>query len=163
MKTLWAPWRLAFIVEDKKDSCIFCDKSRENEDEKNLIFERREKVFGMLNKYPYNVGHLMIATYRHVKEIEELSDDEWAEIFELLRDSVMVLKKTMSPEGFNIGFNVGRSAGAGYDHIHLHVVPRWNGDTNFMPVLSETKVIPEHLEETYRKLRDSIKTIRHKA
>ncbi|MCX8182168.1 MAG: HIT domain-containing protein [Candidatus Methanomethyliaceae archaeon] len=160
MKNLWAPWRLTFIVEDKKDTCIFCEKPKENEDAKNLIFERRGRVFGMLNKYPYNTGHLMIAPYRHVKNIEDLAEVEWEEIFELLRDSLTVLKRAMSPEGFNIGFNVGRAAGAGYDHIHLHVVPRWNGDTNFMPVLSDTKVMPEHLEETYRKMRDGIRALK---
>ncbi|MBC7113475.1 MAG: HIT domain-containing protein [Candidatus Methanomethyliales bacterium] len=160
MKNLWAPWRLAFIIEDKKDTCIFCEKTRENDDEKNLIFERRGSVFGMLNKYPYNAGHLMIAPYRHVKNIDELTEEEWREILELLRDSIDVLKRTMSPEGFNIGLNVGRAAGAGYDHIHLHVVPRWNGDTNFMPVLSETKVIPEHLQETYRKVREGIRALK---
>ncbi|MEM2001365.1 MAG: HIT domain-containing protein [Candidatus Methanomethylicaceae archaeon] len=160
LKNLWAPWRLAFIVEEKKDVCIFCEKPKENDDDKNLIFARGGSVFGMLNKYPYNAGHLMIAPYRHIKNIEDLEEGEWKEIFELLRDSMNVLKRTMSPEGFNIGFNVGRAAGAGYDHIHLHVVPRWNGDTNFMPVLSDTKVIPEHLEETYRKIRDGIRALK---
>jgi len=160
LRTLWAPWRLAFIANERKDTCIFCEKSKENEDAKNLIFERRSNVFGMLNKYPYNAGHLMIAPYRHVKDIEDLAEEEWKESLELLRDSVSVLKRIMSPEGFNIGFNIGRAAGAGYDHIHMHVVPRWNGDTNFMPVLSDTKVIPEHLEETYKKLREGIKAIK---
>jgi len=160
LKNLWAPWRLAFIIEEKKNTCIFCEKSKENDDQKNLIFERRRSVFGILNRYPYNAGHLMIAPYRHIKDIDELTEEEWRETLELLRDSINVLKRAMSPEGFNIGFNVGRAAGAGYDHIHLHVVPRWNGDTNFMPVLSDTKVIPEHLQETYRKLREGIRALK---
>lgn len=147
-------------MEERKDSCIFCEKSRDKDDPKNLIFERRDLMFGMLNRYPYNSGHFMIAPYRHVTNIEDLAEGEWRELLELLKDSVRALKTAMAPDGFNIGFNVGRAAGAGYDHIHLHVVPRWNGDTNFMPVLSETKVIPEHLEETYRKLCEGIKAIK---
>lgn len=158
MKTLWSPWRRAFITQERDGSCIFCEKPKENEDARNLIFERRDYVFGMLNRFPYNAGHLMIAPYRHITNIEEFKGEEWKDLLGLLKDSLTVLKKIMAPEGFNIGFNVGRAAGAGYDHTHLHVVPRWNGDTNFMPVLAETKVIPEHLEETYRKLREALMT-----
>ncbi|MGQ9759758.1 MAG: HIT family protein [Candidatus Methanomethylicaceae archaeon] len=159
MKTLWAPWRLEFITDERK-GCIFCEKPKENDDARNLIFKRRDYVFGILNRFPYNAGHLMIAPYRHLTNIEEFTAEEWRDLLELLKDSLAALKKTMSPDGFNIGFNIGRAAGAGYDHTHLHVVPRWSGDTNFMPVLSETKVISEHLEETYRKLRDIIRTTR---
>jgi ATP adenylyltransferase len=151
LKILWAPWRGVFLTE-KKDICIFCEKPKENNDEKNFIFSRRKYVFGMLNKYPYNSGHVMISPYRHVTNIEDLTKEEWNDMIDLLNDCIKVIKKIMSPDGFNIGFNIGKVAGAGYEHIHLHIVPRWLGDTNFMPILSETKVISEHLEETYKKL-----------
>lgn len=160
MKTLWAPWRLTFVTKEKSGECIFCAKPTENADKKNYIYERRELVFGVLNRFPYNSGHLMIAPYRHVVSFADLRDDEWRGILELLRDTMKVLNDLMHPEGFNLGFNVGKASGAGYEHLHLHVVPRWSGDTNFMPVLSDTKVIPEHLEETFRRIRDSFRSPR---
>lgn len=160
MKTLWAPWRFAFVTKEKSGECIFCAKPAENDDRKNYIYERRELVFGVLNRFPYNSGHLMIAPYRHVVSFADLRDDEWMGILELLRDTMKVLNDLMHPEGFNLGFNVGKASGAGYEHLHLHVVPRWSGDTNFMPVLSDTKVIPEHLEETFGRIKDSFRSPR---
>lgn len=159
MKILWAPWRVEFITE-KKNVCIFCEFSKEKDDPKNLIFDRRNHVFAMLNRYPYNSGHLMIAPYRHVMEVEDLKDEEWMEMLQLLRDCLKALKRIMSPDGFNIGFNIGRASGAGFEHVHLHVVPRWYGDTNFMPVLSDTKVIPEHLQATYYKLVNELRNLK---
>lgn len=159
MKILWAPWRVEFITE-KKNTCIFCEASKEGEDFKNLVFDRRTHVFAMLNKYPYNSGHLMIAPHRHVTDIEDLKNEEWMEMLLVMKDCLKALKKAMSPDGFNIGFNIGRASGAGYEHIHLHLVPRWIGDTNFMPILSDTKVIPEHLQATYNKLINELKSLK---
>lgn len=158
MKILWAPWRVTFITE-KKDVCIFCENPKRDDNE-SLIFEKRTHVFAMLNKYPYNSGHIMIAPYRHVINIEDLANEEWIELFQLMKDCLKAIRKIMSPDGFNIGFNIGKSSGAGYEHIHLHIVPRWIGDTNFMPVLFDTKVIPEHLEATYKKLVNELKNLK---
>ncbi|MBM5805815.1 MAG: HIT domain-containing protein [Candidatus Verstraetearchaeota archaeon] len=160
MKTLWAPWRLAFITEERSGECIFCKKPAENDDKKNYIYERRNLVFGLLNRFPYNSGHLMIAPYRHIISFEELRDEEWTAMLKLLQDTTAVLNKLMRPEGFNVGFNIGRASGAGFEHLHLHVVPRWSGDTNFMPVLSDTKVLPEHLDETFRRIREDFRDLR---
>jgi ATP adenylyltransferase len=151
MDTLWAPWRGAYLLSQKKDECLFCVEPKENNDEKNLIFERRKRVFGVLNKFPYNSGHLMIAPYRHVTNLNELDSEEWSDMLELMKVSVKVLGSLMHPDGYNLGINLGGAvSGAGFAHLHLHIVPRWNGDTNFMPILAETKVISQHLEETYR-------------
>jgi len=158
LKILWAPWRAKY-VEKPAENCIFCDKIRENKDEENLIVLRGRRVFIMLNRYPYNTGHLMVAPYRHIADMEELSEDEAMEIFKLLTESIKALKNTFKPDGFNIGVNLGRAAGAGVEgHIHFHVVPRWLGDTNFMPVISHTKVMPISLEEVYTKIKKSIKS-----
>ncbi|MEJ5293241.1 MAG: HIT domain-containing protein [Candidatus Methanosuratincola sp.] len=151
-RILWAPWRGEFVSAAKKEGCIFCKKPSEDDPE-SLIFERRERVFGMLNRFPYNSGHLMIAPYRHVTDVGDLQKEEVEDLFALLRDSIAVLRKEMRPEGFNVGFNIGRAAGAGFEHIHMHVVPRWTGDTNFMPVLASTKVMPEHLLRTLERIR----------
>ncbi len=155
MKRLWAPWRMQYIEEAVKQtgSCIFCDKPKQNRDEENYILLRGKFCYIMLNTFPYNNGHLMIAPYRHITQVEELTDEEAKELFQQLKLSLQALKKAMNPDGFNIGVNVGRPAGAGFDHLHVHVVPRWNGDTNFMPILAETKVISEHLANTYKKLK----------
>lgn len=154
MKILWAPWRMKYIKSfEKEGECIFCSKPREGRDEKNLILYRGEKGFIILNRFPYNSGHFMVAPYRHVRELEKLEEDELLELMNLLKRGIRALKEEYKPEGFNVGANIGRIAGAGIeDHIHFHVVPRWSGDTNFMPVLSETKVMPELLEETYQRL-----------
>jgi len=152
MKQLWAPWRMKFILEPRQGGCIFCSKPKENRDRENFIIYRGKKVFIMLNVFPYNNGHLMISPYRHITNVEDLYADEYTELFELLKRSITALKISMKPTGFNIGMNVGKSSGAGIKHLHMHVVPRWVGDTNYMPVLAEVKVISEHLEQTYDKL-----------
>ena len=154
MKILWAPWRMAYIKSsDRKTGCIFCEKPKEDRDRENLILYRGKKCFIILNRYPYTNGHLMIAPYRHVGEIEELREEELLECMKLLQESVKALKKVYNPDGFNIGLNIGKIAGAGVEgHIHFHIVPRWSGDTNFMQVFSETRVMPELLQETYDKL-----------
>ncbi|MFB3143957.1 MAG: HIT domain-containing protein [Candidatus Methylomirabilales bacterium] len=137
----------------KSNGCILCEKAKGDEDTKNLILARGPLTYVLMNIYPYNSGHLMIAPYRHLKSLEKLSPDETAEMIAWASKSERILREAFHAEGFNIGVNVGKVAGAGIDdHLHMHVVPRWNGDTNFMPVLGETKVIPEYLEETYAKL-----------
>ncbi len=156
MKRLWAPWRMQYILEAdlKGEGCIFCTKPSQNRDEENMILFRGEHVFVIMNIFPYNTGHLMIAPYSHVASLELLSQDEVTEMFTLAQEVIKILRKVMEPDGFNVGINIGRVAGAGFDqHVHLHIVPRWNGDTNFMPVLADVKVIPEGLRETYNRLK----------
>ena len=157
MRQLWAPWRYAYIESalNEKESCecIFCHALEANQDDKYHILMRRDSCFAMLNKYPYNNGHLMIAPNKHVGDLYSLSGDELAELMILVRDTQTIISELMNPDGFNIGINIGRVAGAGIPgHIHIHIVPRWNGDTNFMPVIGDTKVMPQALEETYNKL-----------
>jgi len=147
-----------YILGEKENNCIFCDKPKEENDEKNHIIERGKHSFVILNKYPYNNGHLMVAPYRHVSDMTLLVETELAEIMKFTQISLKIFKKTMNPAGFNIGINLGSVAGAGIkDHIHLHVVPRWQGDTNFMPVIGSTKVIPQHLQEIYGVLKEAWK------
>ena len=155
MKTLWAPWRMTYIREEKEKGCIFCTKPVEKKDKKNLILYRAKRTFVVMNKFPYNNGHLMVVPKRHCTNLEELSDKEFQELFHTMKVSMQVLKTHLCPHGFNIGFNLGKGGGAGKDHLHLHIVPRWMGDTNFMPVLGETKIIPEYLDETYHRLRSA--------
>jgi ATP adenylyltransferase len=139
--------------------CLFCEKPKEEDDEKALIVARSELSFAMLNRYPYNSGHLMVAPFRHVGELEEVEDDETLDMQRLMQRCVKALKEAMQPDGFNIGMNLGTVAGAGIpDHLHWHVVPRWNGDTNFMPVVGETKVLPELTAASYAKVRAAIGT-----
>ena len=158
---LWAPWRMEYIegidIEDSGE-CIFCEKPKENEDKKNFIVCRGERCFAILNIFPYNNGHLLIVPYPHISEFEDLDSETMLEMMEITGIVIKGMKKTMRPDGFNIGMNLGRSAGAGITgHLHLHVVPRWNGDTNFMPVVGGTKVISESLIGTYDKLTKAIK------
>ena len=158
MDRLWTPWRMEYIksatTSDESERCIFCDLPEVGDDEKTLILARRPAAFVILNKYPYNPGHLMIAPFRHVGELSGLEDEELGETGRLVRESVSVIEQAWDPSGFNIGMNLGRVAGAGVPgHLHWHVVPRWDGDSNFMPVIGQTKVLPELLEETYAKLR----------
>ncbi|MFQ5735440.1 MAG: HIT domain-containing protein [Thermodesulfobacteriota bacterium] len=153
MKQLWAPWRSEYITSEKDGQCIFCTAPGK-EPSKGLVLFNGSVSIVMLNKYPYNNGHLMLAPVRHVANIEDLTPEESIDLFRLLRHSTTVLKKAYRPEGFNIGMNLGAAGGAGIvDHLHMHVVPRWNGDTNFMPILSQTKVVSEHLLATLEKLR----------
>ena len=155
MKHIWAPWRMRYILMDKPERCILCEKPGESNDAQNYILYRGKKNFVILNSYPYNPGHLMITPYRHVANVEEFTRVELSEHFEMVSQSVKLLKDALNPEGFNIGMNLGKIAGAGIvDHYHTHIVPRWSGDTNFMSVLGDVRVIPEALTETYNKLKD---------
>lgn len=155
MDQMFAPWRMAYIDSaDRQEDCIFCDFPKENKDRERLILARGEKVFVILNAFPYNPGHLMVAPFRHEGEYEQLHEDEFVEMHRFGQRCVGVLKKAMNPQGFNMGINIGKAAGAGFaGHVHLHIVPRWNGDTNFMPVTGETRVLPETLHETWKKLK----------
>lgn len=159
MKQIWAPWRIKYILDSsKKNGCIFCEKIKEKKDKKNYILYRGKTCFIIMNLFPYNSGHLMIAPYKHTSELEDLVEEELLEIMQLTKKSLNILKKSLSPDGFNLGINLGKIAGAGIDtHLHLHIVPRWSGDTNFMPVISSTKVISESLDDTYRRLKKEIK------
>ncbi len=154
MERIFAPWRIRYIESPKYEGCIFCDFPKENRDEERLILFRGEKCFIIMNNYPYNPGHVMIAPYRHVANVEDLNDDESLEMMKLCQRVIRAIREAMNPDGFNVGINIGKVAGAGIeDHVHMHVVPRWNGDTNFMPVLADVKVIPEAIEESYRKIK----------
>jgi len=156
MERLWAPWRGEYVRsassgEDR--GCLFCEL-RETDDEETFIVARGERGFAVLNAYPYNSGHLMIAPFRHEGDPERLEDEESLELQTLLQRSLRALREAMSPDGFNIGMNLGRVGGAGVpDHLHWHVVPRWDGDTNFMPIVAGAKVLPESLDQTFAKLR----------
>ncbi|RLI32235.1 HIT family hydrolase [Candidatus Bathyarchaeota archaeon] len=155
MKHLWAPWRIKYILMKKPRGCIFCKIAREKKDKKNYVLFRGKWNYVLLNNYPYNSGHLMVVPFKHVKNLEDLTDEELYEHFKIVRESVKNLKKVFKPEGFNIGINIGRVAGAGVEnHIHTHIVPRWSGDTNYMPVIADTKVIPEALKQTYNRLKE---------
>ncbi len=157
MKVLWAPWRIEYIRSPKHDGCIFCDFPKENRDRERLILYRGKHSFIIMNNYPYNPGHIMVAPYRHVGEWENLSDDEIMDMMRLTKLAVRAIKEAMNPDGFNIGVNIGSVAGAGVvGHVHIHVVPRWNGDTNFMPVIADTRVIPQAIRETYDELKAAI-------
>jgi len=159
-KKLWAPWRMKYIEGiDTEDAgrCIFCEKPEENNDKKNYIIYRGKKCFVILNIFPYNNGHLLVVPYKHTSEISDIDLETMLEVMETVTIAVEAIKKTMRPDGFNIGMNLGRSAGAGVaEHLHIHIVPRWNGDTNYMPVIGGTKVISESLEDTYKKLKNAI-------
>ena len=152
-KQLWAPWRLEYIKSaDEQEGCVFC-RAAAASDEDGLVLHRGRTAFALLNKFPYSSGHLMVAPYRHEGDFAALGDDELVEAHRLASAGIAALAETFAPQGYNLGWNLGRAAGAGVtDHVHLHVVPRWAGDTNFMPVLADVKVLPEHLEETRRKL-----------
>lgn len=150
---LWAPWRLEYILSPKEPQCIFCVKPQQDDDPANLILARGRHTFAILNRFPYNNGHLMVVPYRHVAVLSDLKPAELTEMMLVTQAAERVLTEHMSSDGLNIGMNVGVTAGAGIDdHLHLHIVPRWNGDTNFMPVIGETKVIPQALADTYRRL-----------
>jgi len=144
----------------KDEGCIFCNKPKENNDRENLIVYRGRFSFAMLNLFPYTNGHTMVAPYRHTAIFEELTRDEVIDIHIVTSIIIKAIKMTMNPDGFNLGYNLGRTAGAGIvDHLHFHIVPRWNGDTNFMPVIGEVKVISEHIEQTYAKILKGIEVM----
>ena len=161
MKThdkLWAPWRHRFIVRSRRATqrCIFCHHVKANHDVKHLILHRRRHAFSMLNLYPYNNGHVMVAPYRHVARLARMTREEILDCWELAGHCETLLDRVLHPHGYNVGLNVGRVAGAGFaGHLHIHIVPRWTGDTNFMPVVGGTKVISQALAELYRQLRDA--------
>jgi len=151
---VWAPWRLEYVLSEKEPDCIFCEKPEQDEDESNLILVRGPRAFAMLNLFPYNNGHLMVVPYRHVDALTHLDPAELTEVMLITQACERVFARQMSPDGMNIGLNLGSAAGAGIDeHLHLHLVPRWHGDTNFMPVLAETNVIPQSLRDNYHQLR----------
>ncbi len=154
MKHIWAPWRVEYIRSEKPKGCILCEKPSQEADTENYILYRGGKNFVMLNAYPYNPGHLMVAPYRHIASLAEMTEEERKEHFDIVSRSVEVLKRELNPGGFNLGVNLGKVAGAGIDdHIHSHIVPRWQGDTNFMTVTAEIRVISEALVDTYRTLK----------
>lgn len=158
IKQLWAPWRGEYIQgpperrKNKLTGCIFCREYSKN-NKKALILYKGNFAAVMMNRFPYNNGHLLLYPWKHTALLEEMGAEEIQELFSLLKKSVVILKKVFKPAGFNIGMNLGKASGAGIDeHIHFHIVPRWNGDTNFMPVIGEVRVMPEHLSATYNKL-----------
>jgi len=154
MKNLWAPWRMEYILSEKPKECIFCTKPKETTDRENLILYRGKDAFVIMNKYPYNNGHLMVVPYLHTSSFDGLTNKELHALMEMTRFTVDCLRNAFKPEGFNIGINIGVVAGAGIEeHLHIHIVPRWGGDSNFMAVTTEIRVIPEHILETYDKLR----------
>jgi len=162
VEKLWAPWRMEYIreIHQEDHGCIFCEKPKEDNDRENLILFRGKKNFIIMNRYPYNNGHCMVAPIQHTGLIESLDDDEILDINRLLARLIKAINCTMKPQGFNIGINQGCVAGAGVvDHIHIHCVPRWQGDTNFMPILSETKVVSEALIDTYEKIKRGLERL----
>jgi len=159
---IWAPWRLEYI-ESAKDGasagCIFVDLPAQSDDEKNLILHRGKTAFVMLNRYPYTSGHLMVAPYRHTANLSELSDEELLEISQLVVRCTEWIACVYRPQGFNIGVNLGEAAGAGIpNHVHWHIVPRWAGDTNYMTVVGEVRVVPQSLEDSYQRLRAAVES-----
>lgn len=156
---IWAPWRLKYVeTANTSDECIFCTKPESGDDRQALIAHRGERCFVILNLFPYTNGHLMIAPYEHIGAIQEIPPETTAEMMALAQQAITLLEEEYRPHGFNVGFNQGRVAGAGVEHhIHMHVVPRWGGDTNFMPVLADTRVMPQTLDQTYAALKGKFK------
>ncbi len=154
---IWAPWRFEYVkdaAKDNEDECIFCAKPAEDDDEANLILHRGERCFVILNLFPYTNGHLMVAPYEHVAQLQTVDPETVAEMMDLAQTAMRKLEDVYSPQGYNVGFNQGRIAGAGFEsHIHMHVVPRWGGDTNFMPVLADARVMHQTPQQTYEALR----------
>ncbi|MCC7352748.1 MAG: HIT domain-containing protein [Anaerolineae bacterium] len=157
MDILWTPWRMEFILSEKPKECIFCTKISAGDDRAEHVLYRGQHTFIALNLYPYNNGHLLVAPYRHVPSTEDLLPEELAELLTLVNKGLGVLRRAMRPHGFNLGANLGKVAGAGVEsHVHIHVVPRWEGDTNFMPLLAQTRVIPQWIDQTYDQLRQAL-------
>lgn len=154
MENLWASWRSGFILDRKSKNCIFCKKEREKKEQQNLILYKGRYSFVLINLYPYNPGHLLIAPYRHLRNVENLKPDEHHEMIELVVESVKILKRRFKPHGFNLGMNLGAVGGAGFkDHLHYHVVPRFTGDANFLPVIGKTNLVSIGLERIYNELK----------
>ncbi len=157
---MFAPWRIKYIEMPKGEGCIFCELPRQGRDEENLILARLGKAFAIMNNFPYNPGHVMVAPFRHVGQLYELTDEEVLDMHRLMSAVIRAIEAAMRPHGFNIGVNVGEVAGAGVPgHVHVHIVPRWKGDTNFMPVIADTKVVPEAVRETYWKIKGELEKI----
>jgi ATP adenylyltransferase len=151
--TLWAPWRMAYIGGPRSEGCLLCELPRDDRDRESLILHRGPRTYVVMNRYPYNNGHLMIVPYRHCADLGEISSEDSLELMHESQRATRILHRLFGAEGFNVGMNLGKAAGAGIaEHVHVHVVPRWVGDTNFMPVLADTKVMPDYLEATYEKL-----------
>ena len=154
MERLWTPWRMQYIAADKSEGCIFCAAVAQQNDRETLILHRGQHAFVMLNKYPYNNGHLLVVPYAHISDLSALNAEAQSELMSLLAQGVEWLKRASHPEGFNAGLNLGKAGGAGVtEHLHFHVVPRWAGDTNFMTITGEARVLPEWLDETWSRLR----------
>ncbi|MBE0409753.1 MAG: HIT domain-containing protein [Anaerolineales bacterium] len=155
MKYIWSPWRMDYIKDPhKNDACVFCQVLEEPESVETLVVFRGKQAYLILNRFPYTSGHLMVVPYEHHSELEDLDEETRAEIMEMASRATQVLKEIYRPEGFNVGINIGEAAGAGItEHIHLHIVPRWQGDTNFMSTLGQTRVLPESLEDTYQQVK----------
>jgi len=156
MKKIWAPWRSILIYDRKSKGCIFCKAAKSKADKKHFVLERSKFCFSILNIYPYNNGHIMIVPYRHKGSLSDFNKEELTDLMLLTQKTTALLKRMLKPDGFNVGFNIGKLSGAGFPgHIHVHIVPRWLGDTNFMPVLTQTKVISESLNSLYRRLKSA--------
>lgn len=154
MRNLWAPWRMEYILGKREPYCIFCPEGGGLSDAERLILYRGRWTMVMMNKYPYNNGHLLVAPWRHVAGLEDLTEEEMSDLMKKMQMVIKILRRQMHPDGFNVGLNLGAAAGAGVEsHLHFHVVPRWEGDTNFMTVFADVRSIPEHLHQTYEKLR----------
>ena len=155
MDYLWSPWRYQYVSQQvPQEGCVFCIKMQQSNDEQNLVLYRGVNSYVLLNLYPYTSGHLMIAPYQHVGSLSAADDATWLEMMQLTRKAEQALQKAYHPDGINLGMNLGKSAGAGIaDHIHMHVLPRWHADSNFITTIGETRVLPEALEDTYRKLK----------
>ena len=161
LKVLWAPWRMTYITSaGQREGCLFCELKEPGRDEENKVIYRGRTCYVVLNIYPYNTGHVMVAPYRHVGDPCELTREELEELWETVNLAIKAIRLAYGPHGFNVGMNIGRVAGAGVeDHLHVHVVPRWLGDTNFMPVIASTKVISQHIDEMYRALKDAFEKV----
>jgi ATP adenylyltransferase len=157
MKHLWSPWRLEYLITPKTDSCIFCHAAENDKDRETLVLLRGERAFLILNRFPYNNGHFMVVPYAHVPSLEDLDTATLTEMMMLLNRGLAALRATMCPDGFNVGANLGQVAGAGIeDHVHIHAVPRWAGDTNFMPVVGDMRVVPQTWMQTYDDLKAAL-------
>lgn len=153
MKRIWAPWRMKYILNNKPHNCVFCEKLQAGDDAVNYILYRGKTAALMLNLYPYTNGHILVVPYLHVADLTDLNDETLADMMLLTQKSLQMLRGALKPHGFNVGLNLGQAAGAGIqDHVHIHIVPRWENDTNFMPVLGDVRIIPESLDDTYNKL-----------
>ncbi len=162
MKTIYAPWRIDYILGPKPDACVFCLPKDTSEDEKRCVLHRAEHCFVIMNIFPYSNGHLMVTPYRHVSHITELTSAENHEIMDYVQHCAFILQQVFKPQGINIGMNIGEAAGAGIkEHLHFHLVPRWNGDHSFMAIISETRVLPEHLRSTYARLQPYFTNLQH--